>query len=159
MRSLSAQLEVNDVEKDTIDADGKELRAQLLDRGAGPHNMDHKPTRWPESPRIVMRCAEHQMALITSDCARCRPPDRRALPPAAHADPAARGCGRGRGGAAAGVQRAVEEARGERCRQGGAEAAGASADQGARPGPGKGPAICYESLHFFYLLMGGCGCL
>ena len=25
--------------------------------GAGPHNMDYSPTRWPESPRIVMQCA------------------------------------------------------------------------------------------------------
>ena len=25
--------------------------------GAGPHNMDSTPTRWPQSPRIVMRCA------------------------------------------------------------------------------------------------------
>ena len=51
-----------------------------------PHSMDYSPTRWPQSPRIAMRCApiasngpdhlglrcdalpEHQMALITSDC-------------------------------------------------------------------------------------------
>ena len=25
--------------------------------GAGPHNMDYNPTRRPQSPRIVMRCA------------------------------------------------------------------------------------------------------
>ena len=25
--------------------------------GAGPHNMDYNPTRWPQSPRIVMQCA------------------------------------------------------------------------------------------------------
>ena len=25
--------------------------------GAGPHTMDYDPTRWPQSPRIVMRCA------------------------------------------------------------------------------------------------------
>ena len=25
--------------------------------GVGPHSMDYNPTRWPESPRVVMRCA------------------------------------------------------------------------------------------------------
>ena len=24
--------------------------------GAGPHNMDYNPTRWPWSPRIVVKC-------------------------------------------------------------------------------------------------------
>ena len=38
-----------------------------------PHNMDYNPTRWPESPRIVMRCAAPsiKMAVITSDFAGC----------------------------------------------------------------------------------------
>ena len=25
--------------------------------GAGPHNIDYIPTRWPEPPRVVMQCA------------------------------------------------------------------------------------------------------
>ena len=29
----------------------------LTERGAGPHNMDYNPTRWTQSPRIVMKCA------------------------------------------------------------------------------------------------------
>ena len=34
----------------------------LLRHGAGPaHSMDYNPTRWPESPRIVMRCAPREL--------------------------------------------------------------------------------------------------
>ena len=29
----------------------------LINPGARLHSMDYNPTRWPESPRIVMRCA------------------------------------------------------------------------------------------------------
>ena len=36
---------------------------------APPHNMDYLPTRWPESPRIVMRYAPRAPnARTTSDC-------------------------------------------------------------------------------------------
>ena len=35
--------------------DGAVTKAELAEFGAGPHNMDYNPTRWHESPRIVMR--------------------------------------------------------------------------------------------------------
>ena len=30
---------------------------RVMGTGAGPHNMDYLPTRWPSSPRIVVQCA------------------------------------------------------------------------------------------------------
>ena len=32
-------------------------RQSLVEQVRGPHSMDYSPTRWPQSPRIVMRCA------------------------------------------------------------------------------------------------------